>query len=98
MGIANYIDKNIAKEKDFDTWRVCTLQTVKEEALKWRSTASLKERKRLYGKTGVRHSVLMELEYWDPTTMVPVDSMHLFFIGLLQYHARMVLGMDLAGS
>ncbi|KAI0245493.1 hypothetical protein BJV78DRAFT_1138309, partial [Lactifluus subvellereus] len=38
-------------------------------------------------KTGVCHSVLMELEYWDPTTMVPVDGMHIFFIGLLQYHA-----------
>jgi len=36
----------------------------------------------------------MELEYWDPTTMVPVDCMHLFFIGLLQYHAQMVLGID----
>ena len=59
---------------------------------------SQKERKRLYNKTGVRHSVLMELVYWDPTTMIPVDCMHLFFIGLLQYHARMVLGMDSAGT
>jgi hypothetical protein len=40
----------------------------------------------------------MELEYWDPTTMVPVDCMHLFFLGLLQYHARSVLGMDTAGA
>lgn len=98
MGIANYIDKNIAKEKDFDAWRVRTLQRVREDALKWRNAASQKERKRLYGQTGVRHSVLMELEYWDPTSMVPVDSMHLFFLGLLQYHARTVLGMDSAGS
>ena len=98
MGVTNYIDKNIAKEKDFDAWRVRTLQRVQEDALKWRNATSLKERKRLYGKTGVRHSVLMELEYWDPTSMVPVDGMHLFFIGLLQYHARTVLGMDSAGS
>lgn len=26
--------------------------------------------------------------------MVPVDCMHLFFIGLLQYHVRTVLGTD----
>ena len=98
MGIANYIDKNTAKEKDFDAWRVRTLERVQEDAQKWRNAASVKERKRLYGKTGVRHSVLMELEYWDPTTMVPVDGMHLFFLGLLQHHARTVLGMDAAGS
>ena len=98
MGIANYIDKKIAKEKDFDAWRVRTLRRVQEDALKWRNAASPKERKRLYSETGVRHSVLMELEYWDPTTMVPVDGMHLFFIGLLQYHARTVLRMDSAGS
>ena len=66
--------------------------------LKWRNAASPKEHKQLYHKNSVHHSVLMELEYWDPTTIVPVDGMHLLFIGLLQYHARMVLGMDSAGS
>jgi hypothetical protein len=30
--------------------------------------------------------------------MVPVDGMHDLFLGLLQYHARTVLGMDSAGS
>ena len=98
MGTANYIDRNTAKEDNPDLWRVRTLQKVQEDADKWRSAMSQKERKRLYGKTGVRHSVLMELEYWNPTTMVPVDCMHLFFLGLLQYHARMVLGIDSAGT
>jgi Transposase family tnp2 len=98
MGTANYIDRNVAKEANLDLWRVRTLQKVQEDADKWQRATSQKERKRLYGKTGVRHSVLMELEYWNPTTMVPVDCMHLFFIGLLQYHARTVLGMDSAGT
>ena len=98
MGIANYVDRNDAKEGNFDLWRVRTLQRVQEDARKWRSATSQKERKRLYNKTGVRHSVLMELVYWDPTTMIPVDCMHLFFIGLLQYHTRTVLGMDSAGT
>lgn len=97
MGVANYVDKNITKE-GIDSWRTRTLQKVREDAQKWRNAASPKERKRLYSKTGVRYSVLMELEYWDPTTMVPVDGMHIFFLGLLQYHARTVLGMDSAGS
>ncbi|KAH9174006.1 hypothetical protein EDB89DRAFT_2068259 [Lactarius sanguifluus] len=94
MGTANYIDKSAAREEHFDSWKVRTFQRVQEDAQKWLSATSAKERKRLYTKTGVRHSVLMELEYWDPTTMVPVDGMHNLFIGLLQYHAQKVLGMD----
>jgi hypothetical protein len=98
MGIANHVHRNAAKEEHFDAWKARTFQTVQEDAQKWRNAKSAKERKRLYIKTGVRHSVLMELKYWDPTTMVPVDGMHNFFLGLLQYHARTVLGMDSAGS
>ena len=98
MGIANHVDRNAAKAEHFDSWKTRTFQRVQEDAQKWRSATSAKERKRLYNKTGVRHSVLMELEYWDPTVMVPIDGMHNFFLGLLQYHARTVLGMDSAGS
>ena len=94
MGVANYIDWNAAKEENLDSMRPCTLQRVQEDARKWQIATSQKEHKWLYNKNGVRHSVLMELEYWNPTTMVPVDCMHLFFIGLLQYHMRTVLGTD----
>ncbi|KAH8999754.1 hypothetical protein EDB92DRAFT_1763848, partial [Lactarius akahatsu] len=66
--------------EDFDAWKVRTFQRVQEDAQKWRSATSEKERKRLYSKMGVHHSVLMELEYWDPTTMVPVDGMHNLFL------------------
>jgi len=98
MGTANYVDRQATKGEDFNSWRVRTFQRVQEDALKWRNVTAMKECKRLYSKTDIHHSVMMELEYWDPTTMVPVDGMHLFFIGLLQYHARTVLGMDSAGS
>ncbi len=98
MGTTNYINRSAAREEHFDSWKVCTFQRVQEDAQKWWNATSAKERKQLYNKTGVRHSVMMELEYWDPTTMVPVDGMHNLFIGLLQYHARMVLRMDLTGS
>ena len=94
MGATNYIDWNAAKGEIFDSMRPCTLQRFQEDACKWQSTTSQKECKQLYSKTDVHHSVLMELEYWDPTTMVPLDCMHLFFIGLLQYHTQTVLGMD----
>ena len=98
MGISNHVDRNAAKAEHFDSWNTRTFQKVQEDAQKWWSAASAKERKRIYNKTGVRHSVLMELEYWDPTTMVPIDGMHNFFLSLLQYHARTVLRMDSVAS
>lgn len=97
MGTANYIDRT-AKDKDFESWKVRRLETLRDDAKRWQEAKSPKERKKLYNRTGVRHSVLMELEYWDPTTMVPVDCMHLLFLGLSHYHARTVLGMDSAGG
>ncbi len=74
MGITNHVDRNDAKEGNFDLWRVYTLQRVQEDARKWQSATSQKECKWLYNKTGICHSVLMELVYWDPTTMIPVDA------------------------
>lgn len=98
MGTANYIDRNTAKDENVESWKVRSLQTLRDHARRWREARSPKERKQVYNKNGVRYSVLMELEYWDPTTMVPVDCMHLLFLGLSQYHARSVLGMDSAGG
>jgi len=98
MGVTNYVDRKAAKEENLNLLRPRTLQRVQEDARMWRNAMSQKEHKRSYTKTGVRHSVLMELEYWDPTTMVPVDCMYLLFLGLLQYHVQTVLGMDSAGN
>ena len=98
MGIANHINRNAGKSLNFDSWKPRTLQRVQEDAQKWHSATMAKDRKWLYNRTGMHHSVLMELECWDPTIMVPIDGMHNFFLGLLQYHTQMVLGMDSARS
>ena len=37
MGIANYIHKDAAKEENFNSWKVRTLQRVQEDAEKWRN-------------------------------------------------------------
>ena len=98
MGIANHINRNAAKSLNFDFWKPHTLQRVQEDAQKWHSAMMAKDHKWLYNRTGIHHPVLMELECWDPTIMVPIDGMHNFFLGLLQYHTQTVLRMDSAGS
>ena len=56
------------------------------------------ERAELYERTGVRWSELLRLPYWDPTKFVVIDSMHGFFLRLLQRHCRDIWGMNVEYS
>ena len=59
----------------------------------WRDAPTQKDRKALFQKHGIRWSVLLLLEYFNPATMVVVDSMHNLFLGLVQRHFREYLGI-----
>ena len=63
-------------------------------ALRWRNATSANERDSAFKETGVRWSALYELEYWNPTAMLAADPMHNLFLGLVQYHCRIVMGID----
>ena len=77
-----------------DTWTRKDRDTLKSQAEQWRDAPSRKEQKRLFAKNGVRWSALWELEYFDPTTMIVVDTMHNLFLGLVHYHFRHVIGVS----
>lgn len=66
----------------------------KKAAEEWRDATTKKERKHLFAQTGVRWSPFWKLDYYDPTTMVAVDTMHNLFLGLVQFHVREVLGIE----
>ncbi len=79
---------------DIDNWIRRDCVSLKSHAEQWRDAPSRKEQKRLFAKNGVRWSALWELEYFDPTTMIVVDSMHNLFLGLVHYHFRYVIGIS----
>jgi hypothetical protein len=64
----------------------------------WRDAPSRKNRANVFSEHGVRWSVLLLLEYFDPTKMVVVDSMHNLFLGIVQYHFREILNIDKTAS
>jgi hypothetical protein len=66
----------------------------KKAAEEWRDATTRKERKLLFAQTGVRWSPFWKLDYYDPTRMGAVDTMHNLFLGLVQFHVREVLGID----
>lgn len=71
-----------------------TKETEYASACRWRDATSAEERNEIFKETGIRWAVLYYLEYWDPTKMLASDPMHNLFLGLVQYHCRVVMGID----
>jgi hypothetical protein len=69
-----------------------------EDAEAFRDAPSRAERARIFNRTGVRWSVLLDLPYWDPTKCVVVDAMHNLFLNLVKHHCREILQIDLVGD
>lgn len=64
------------------------------QAKMWRDAKTVRERKNLFNKYGVRWTSFWLLEYWDPTRQLVIDSMHCILEGLVQYQCRHVLRLD----
>ena len=79
---------------DRTTWPTRTRAMQKKATKEWRDATTKKERKRLFAQTGVRWSPFWKLDYYDPTQMGAVDTMHNLFLGLVQFHVREVLGIE----
>ena len=58
----------------------------KKAVEEWRDATTKKKQKHLFAQTGIRWSPFWKLDYYDPTKMGTVDTMHNFFLGLVQYH------------
>lgn len=80
---------------DVQAWprRDCT--TFRRHAEAWRDAPDDKARTRLFKSQGIRHSVLLDLQYWKPTRFVVLDTMHNMYLGLFQRHCRNVFGMNI---
>ncbi|KAJ3874297.1 hypothetical protein F5051DRAFT_296924, partial [Lentinula edodes] len=68
---------------------------LRKQAEAYRDAKSKKEQDALFEANGIRWSELWRLPYWDPTRMLVVDSMHAILEGLVHYHCRHVLRLDM---
>lgn len=76
-------------------WTARSREDVLRFAREWRDAQNKTQQGKLFHKHGVRWSELLRLPYWDPTRSVIVDSMHNLFLGVVQYHVRTIVGMDI---
>jgi hypothetical protein len=79
---------------DWTSWEMRDHRTHLEQALKWQSARTKQKKQKIFSEYGVRWSELLRLPYWDPTRHVVVDGMHNLFLGLVQFHHRIVLGIS----
>ncbi|KAJ3558229.1 hypothetical protein NM688_g1044 [Phlebia brevispora] len=83
---------------DETTWERISSDQHRLAATQWRNATSKAEQDRLLRQNGVRWSELLRLPYWDPTRFVVIDPMHNLLLGLIQFHCRVVLGLDVRQS
>lgn len=79
---------------DFSKWKQRSVSQLRKAAEDWRDADTIAERKAIYREYGVRWSEMWRLPYWDPTRMLVPDPMHVVLEGVVHYHCRRVLQID----
>lgn len=79
---------------DWTNWVPRTDEEHRENGEVWRDAQTQDERQKLHEEYGVRRTEFNRLPYWKPVTYVGIDSMHLFYLGLLKRHVRGIWGFD----
>ena len=80
---------------NFDDWSLRDSGVLCQNAERWRDATTIQERNQILESHGVRWSEFWRLPYWDQTRMLVVDPMHCLLEGLVHYHCRNVLKVDM---
>lgn len=78
------------------SWPMRTLEEHRFWAEEWRDARDEASRLRIFEAHGIRWTPFLTLPYFDPIKFTVVDTMHNFFLGLLQRHCRAIWGMDIS--
>lgn len=78
---------------DYWAWPRRNNQEHRTLAKEWVNKLTENAREKHFKLNHVRWSELLRLPYWDPTKHVVIDSMHGFYLGILQRHCREIWGM-----
>ncbi|KAJ7212401.1 hypothetical protein B0H12DRAFT_972004, partial [Mycena haematopus] len=75
-------------------WARRDIKVLGEMAWAWKNASTQAERDKIFQEFGARWSEFWRLPYWDPTCMLVIDGMHCVLEGLVHYHCRKVLRID----
>jgi hypothetical protein len=69
-----------------------TAQEQLENKVLWRSRTREDDREQVFERTGTRFVVLDEMPGWNGCSQSPIDAMHNFYIGMVGWIAKQILG------
>lgn len=78
---------------DTTSWTPRNSDTVRKQALVWKTIITLKGKEEEERKNGVRWSSLHALKYWDPVRHNVLGFMHNWLEGVLEDHLRILWGV-----
>lgn len=78
----------------YERWHLRDGQSHRESAEWWRAAETASDREEISNAEGLRYSELLRLPYWDPIKFTVIDSMHCFYLRLLNRHCREIWGMN----
>jgi Transposase family tnp2 len=83
---------------DSAAWSLRDSKVLRQNAERWRDATTIQERSQIFESHGVQWSEFWRLSYWDQTHMLVVDPMHCLLEGLVHYHCRKVLKIDMKAA
>ncbi|KAJ7133858.1 hypothetical protein C8R46DRAFT_809056, partial [Mycena filopes] len=93
--VCNLYHQSHVWDSDFENWTRRDVDSLRESAYAYKNADTLADRDNTFKDTGVRWSEFWRLPYWDPTRMLVIDAMHCVLEGIVQYHCRRILCLDL---
>ena len=79
---------------EYRAWGECTYVEHMEAAEQWCDASSRAQHKRAFDRTGTWWSELLHLPYWDLTCFIIIDGMHNLWLGMMQFHVHVLLGIN----
>lgn len=76
---------------DRSEWQLRTNQAHREDVQKLSQCLSKTALRNKESELGCRYSVLLDLEYFDPTVMLVIDPMHCMYLGIAKHFIKKIL-------
>ena len=73
-----------------NSWKVRTQSQHRKDVKKISDCTTVTARNSLESSLGCRYSVLLQLPYFDPPTMLAIDPMHNLFLGIAKHHLKRI--------
>ncbi|KAI6011703.1 hypothetical protein BKA83DRAFT_4571787 [Pisolithus microcarpus] len=89
-----YLPVDMIENINMESWPIHSAKQHCTHAEEWLLATSSEQQEQIARTYGVRFLELLRLPYWDPIWFTVLDSMHAFFLRVIQQHVRYIWGLS----